>query len=140
MRLYELVESFDTVVQKELVKHNPYTYVLKGEVGGRTIVFGAHKEGKQTWVISFAEGEEDDAIYTKTGSGTPMQVFAFVIDCINDFIIDMEPETFQFSASFSEPSRMKLYQRIAASNKFRGFRFAGTRDQKHERDYIFVRK
>lgn len=137
MKLLELLESFNTKTRMHLVKSNPYKYVLKGSVGGRDIVVDFHKDADGMWQVSFYEVQDGDDVFTKTGSGSEMQVFAFVIDCINEFTLDMDPKSFEFSASKTEPSRVKLYHRIANSNLFGRYKLVDIKELRHDMCFVF---
>lgn len=57
---------------------------------------------------------------TKTGTGNEFKVFATVMDIMDWFFTNQKPPRFMFAATLSEPSRVRLYGRIARnlSNKF----------------------
>lgn len=48
-----------------------------------------------------------------TNTGNAVLVFATVLDIISDFLKQRKPEEFSFGAKLNQPSRVKLYRRMA---------------------------
>ena len=81
---------------------------------------GPHETFNGVWEISFAietyQGNQVDRI---TGSGNAIAVFSTVIDIIETMVSNHSIENIYFTSETSEPSRIKLYDRMAKhfSNK-----------------------
>ena len=73
------------------------------------------------WDVSFSIEAENDpyglrgADLPKPGEkrGSAVKVFAAVRRCVEMFMKDVSPSVIQFSANAMEPSRVKLYERMA---------------------------
>jgi flavoprotein len=98
-------------------------------VGEMEYVFHAYEtqtnddKGNQVWNVAFRAQKGNRTSHGITGSGNASQVMAAVIQCIKKWI-ELYPKvvTFFFSAKLDEPSRVKLYSRMAQSIKVPGWK------------------
>lgn len=76
--------------------------------------------------LYFSEGPIDhwagDHIFDIIPSSNVFQVFASVIKCVESFIKNNQVNCIGFSANRSEPSRVKLYQKIMESYARKGYK------------------
>jgi hypothetical protein len=124
MRLNEINEAFNTVVDKEVVKSSNNLYIAKANIGDRIITFTASYDNySDAWEIIFSEKKDDNSLgtYSKTGSGNELQVFSFVIDCVKDLISQYQPGVVEFTADKTDENRASLYKRIAHRIKNIGY-------------------
>ena len=131
MRATEFItEVFTSNVSSEVVRATPDLYTTKATIGGRVIVFNAaqfeNEHGESIWEIDFVEYEKNgiDATFGKTGSGSELQVFSFVIESIKDLIATYHPDELIFTSSKADKNRTKLYQRMMNRVKVPGYHAA----------------
>jgi len=144
MNFLEIIgESFNTVVDRQVIKSTPSGVVIKATIGSREVVFMGHistdDRNKKIAMIEFSEktnGGKSNS-YDKTGSGSQMQVFAFVIDCVKDMIIDYAPDEIDFTAVKADGNRGQLYTKLAS--KINGYKLKNVQDGRFEELYTFVR-
>jgi hypothetical protein len=143
MRYFEIDESFNSRHEKQVVKSTPNGTTVKANIGGREIVFMVHisvgMDNKKTAMIEFSEKTDGGkyATYDKTGSGSEMQVFSFVIDCVRDAIIDFDPDKIDFTAVKADGNRGRLYKKLAS--KIPGYKLQDVQDGRYEELYTFVK-
>jgi hypothetical protein len=143
MRLSEIQESFNTLAPKQTVSSSPNGATVKTKIGNREIVYMVHIgkgfEDETVATIEFSEKALDGktSTYDKTGSGNEMQVFAFVIDCVRDTIIDYSPDIIEFVAVKSDGNRGRLYKKLAS--KISGYTLRDVEDGRFEELFVFVR-
>jgi hypothetical protein len=129
MRLYELIifESFDSDVSGRIVRATADHFTIETELAGRKIVFNAavnipdevRRDGD--WEIEFIEKKGTKVTYGKTGSGSEMQVFSFVIACIKELTARYHPASISFDSHKKDMNRSKLYQRMVQKIKIPGY-------------------
>jgi hypothetical protein len=112
-----LTELFSTSPQHEVVDVDEKLYSEVSHIGGREVIFECElNQLDDSWEIAFHEvikkNGKEEITNKKTGSGSELQVFSFIIEAIKRFIKKYKPEVFYFSATDKEPSRAKLYQRL----------------------------
>jgi hypothetical protein len=142
MRLqhYLINELFDTDVPIKIEKESkdvcsyyfdiediPYNFLaLKNAVG-------------EKWSVAFFQATDKIGTSDITGVGNAPQVFSAVKKCFEKFTKKSKPQMFMFSAK--EPSRKKLYDRMAKLvPKFIPYKFKGSRFSMGETVYDFERK
>ena len=114
MKLVEIFQSSDHGGERD--RSDSRRFIVKKRIGDRTIHFSAGLIDS-IWEVNFAEEKDDGSITVdKTGSGNEVEVFSFVMNCMRDFIDEHNPKRMVFSATKSEDSRVKLYQRLV--NRF----------------------
>lgn len=66
-----------------------------------------------SWDVEFFfEGEYGGREIALSGTGGEMQVFATVLQILDEFLNMINPNSINFSADVAEPSRVKLYNRL----------------------------
>jgi hypothetical protein len=148
MRATEFItEVFTSNVSSEVVRATPDLYTTKATIGGRVIVFNAsqfeNEHGESIWEIDFVEYEKNgiDATFGKTGSGSELQVFSFVIESIKDLIATYHPDQLLFTSSKADKNRTKLYQRMVNRVKVPGYHAAPVYvSGEHSDDYFYIVK
>lgn len=114
-----LTEAFDKPYNYRVTYKSKDTFLAKFETDeGDEVQFAADRyddpEDNEVWEIYFERNYAVD----KTGGGDAMRIFATVIQIIQDFIKQMDPEQMTFSALKGEQrtkekdSREKLYSRL----------------------------
>lgn len=132
MRLDEITESFDTDVKGKLVRATNDLFTTSAEIGGRKIVFNAssYEAGMDTnpvtiWEIEFTErSPTSGTTYGKSGNGSEMAVFSFVIESIKELVSRYSPEEITFTSHKEDGNRSSLYSRIARRIKIPGYKLA----------------
>ena len=71
-----------------------------------------------------------------TGTGNAILVFSTVIDIISHAVDSKNIQTLTFSANHDEPTRVKLYDRMAAVFAKKGWRYIGTDEIRARSDAI----
>ena len=147
MRAKEFVtEVFTSNVSGELVRATSDLYTTKARIGGRTIVFNAaqfeNDYGESVWEIDFVEYEKNGigATFGKTGSGSELQVFSFVIESIKDLIATYHPDELIFTSSKADKNRSKLYQRMLNRVKVSGYHAEPIEHGEYYDDYFKIVK
>ncbi len=64
-------------------------------------------------MIAFAQLKDGEFIDDTTNTGDAFRILATVGEVIKKFVTDMEPDQFSFAGVVDDPSRLKLYDRIA---------------------------
>ncbi len=112
-----LMEVFDTqdVVFGEPTKFSD-AWEIYFQVGGRYFQFSATAVNSYTWRVLFKDDSEgaEKGGFGITGKGGQFKVFGAVLQCMRLFISDMDPKRMVFSASTSEPSRVRLYRTMVS--------------------------
>lgn len=148
MRATEFLnEVFTSNVPGQLVRSTSDLYTTKAIIGGRTIVFNAaqfeNEHGESIWEMDFVEYEKNGvgATFGKTGSGSELQVFSFVIESIKDLIATYHPDELLFTSSKADKNRTKLYQRMLNRVKVPGYHAAPVySSSEHSDDYLRIVK
>ena len=141
MKIIEVTESFDSRANMRVLRADPDGYLVQAEIGGRKIRFIASiyiDDDKKIASIEFSENKGKGFTHDKTGSGSQMQVFSFIIECIKDVIIDYNPDEISFSAEKKDENRGRLYQKLA--NKIPGFTLKSIQDGRFDKLYTYYRK
>lgn len=144
MRLYDIVESFDTSVKRTSSRTTSTGSTVSARIGNRNIVYMAHIltgfENEKIAMVEFFEKDINNTTssYDITGSGNQMQVFSFVIDCVKDTIIDFDPDEIKFTAVKSDGNRGRLYTKIAS--RIPGYVLKNIDQGSIEELYTFVKK
>jgi hypothetical protein len=61
------------------------------------------------------KSNDDTPLMKITGTGDAAQIFTTVMQIMHEYVIENDPPYIQFSASRSEPSRIRLYAKMASS-------------------------
>ena len=64
-------------------------------------------------MIAFAQLKDGEYVDDTTNTGDAFRILATVGEVIKKFVTDMEPDQFSFAGVVDDPSRLKLYDRIA---------------------------
>lgn len=92
---------------------NPGIFYFDTDDGSEyKVKFG--KAGKAVEVAFFARGEGDAHKFGLTGTGNAGKIFGTVVQIVKDYIAQTKPMTLLFTATNSEPSRVKLYKMLAS--------------------------
>lgn len=129
MKLSEITESFDSKVPYTVVRASNDSFITKAYIGNRTIMFTANMietgldiEPIYSWEIEFLEKSTNwDYTYSKTGSGSELQVFSFIIDSIKELIERYRPDEIQFASENTDENRSSVYSRLANKIKIPGY-------------------
>jgi hypothetical protein len=123
MRINELFEALDSSYPYELKNNNYYFTTDAGEQ--YKVTFNGNKKVEVSFM---ARGENDQIKDYITGSGDSRKVFGTVINIVNEYTRQHNPEILVFAANNAEPSRVRLYNALAsqASRALPGYTFAKT--------------
>lgn len=132
MKIKEITESFDSVVQGQLVRATNDHFTTSAVIGDRKIIFNAssyESENNNTpitiWEVEFTEKSNGTgSTYGKSGSGNELQVFSFVIDSINALVARYAPAEITFDSHKADGNRTSLYRRIGNRIKIPGYHLA----------------
>lgn len=132
----EVFESFDSNIKAQLIQSAPNLFITRAEIGGRTVEFQASLNVLEPMddieppincaEIIFVERTPGNMTFSKTGSGSEMQVFSFVIESIKELIKRYSPDEISFSADKADGNRGSLYKRMLARIKMPGYAMAET--------------
>ena len=117
----KLLYSANQKIDEALDSSYPYEKKSDGKYTFETedgVLYKVYFGGRDLVEISFSAvlpGEEEnfrpDKI-TLTGTGNSRKVFGTVVNIVKDFLEQIEPSALYFTGEGSEPSRIKLYDRL----------------------------
>ena len=110
-----LIESLDTNIEYKVVDSDPNLFTTTAEIDGSIIVFEAGAGGISVgWSIGFYQYNQftGRSTYEKTGSGSELAIFSFVMKSLTEFLSRYKPYVVDFTADKGESSRVKLYSRM----------------------------
>lgn len=93
-------------------------YVFQTKDGTQIFVWfemGEDEEGRSIMDITFGLRDGDDYSVRATGANDPFAILANVIELSKDEARRRKPDLIRFTADLSEPSRVKLYDRLVAT-------------------------
>jgi hypothetical protein len=103
-------ELFDKAAQWKVTHEQINGYVADFQIDdGQYQVTCIYWGGSKFWEVFFYRNGDS----SKTNTGNEFQVFATVKEIVDSFITKFKPMQIKFMAENHEPSRVKLYQRIA---------------------------
>jgi hypothetical protein len=122
MKVLELFEALDSDVKYRVTREKAQRFSTTASVGGRDVVFDAHHDADENfWHIEFGElVDKDTKTYSATGSGSALQVGAFVRASFEEFLQRYTPAEFEFTAETD--TRAKIYKRVVdkVAHKYSG--------------------
>lgn len=139
----KLLELLDSKVAYKVSKHAD-AYEETATIDGKQIIFQCmtswiDDHNSPSWEVSFMTEHGTTFSIKKTGSGSELKIFAFVIEAVYRFVAACKPEAFHFSADNNEPSRVKLYAALA--RRFKDENYTKESMQKYGDTYwSFTRK
>ena len=141
MKIRDIIlnEIFDSTVSGNLVRATSDLFTTDAIIGNRKIVFNAAEFDGNKWEIDFIEKQQGSMSYGKTGSGSEMQVFSFVIDSIKELISRYHPDEISFSAHKEDGNRSALYKRILGKVRVPGYHLSEIVPGEHADIFRIVR-
>ena len=123
MRINDLLEALDSSYPYKF-KNNAYYFVTDAG-NDYKVMFTGTKKVEVSFVTRDKTGQIKDTV---TGSGDSRKVFGTVIEIVKDYVSQHNPEILVFAANNAEPSRVRLYNALAAqaSRALPGYTFAKT--------------
>jgi hypothetical protein len=124
MRIYEITESFDSQVQRTIIRATESHFATRATINDRIITVRASSfdEGDQKiWEVLFTSTKDGKTTVKKTGERGELQVFSFVIETIKELIARYQPDRIEFTSSKADENRTKLYNRMANRIKLPGY-------------------
>lgn len=103
-----VTELFDKAAQWQVETNTAKYFSAAFNIGDGKYTVEANHTNK-TWQIVFARNGD----YKATSTGNEFEVFATIKAIVNDFVTKKQPTNFQFSAASDEPTRIRLYDRMA---------------------------
>lgn len=136
MRINELFEALDSSYPYKVANGSYYFNTDSGEQ--YKVVF---KGDKKVEVSFMARGENDQPKDNITGTGDSRKVFGTVMNIVKDYVDSYHPDILFFAAVNSEPSRIRLYNALAAkaNSALPGYSFAKTLKDKAFTVYYITR-
>ena len=109
-----LIESLDTNIEYKVVNNDPKHFTASAEIDGFVIVFEARRGAPGHWSIIFYQYNQlsSRVAYGRTGSGSELVVFSFVMKSLTEFLNKYKPSYVYFTAVKAESSRVRLYSRM----------------------------
>jgi len=107
-----VLELFDSAVPFNLEHVEVNVLRATFSVNGKQYkvhIYTDDEMGMEDWIIEFSLKRQ----ITITGTGDELAVFSTIQEIIYKFIARREPESFSFSSTDHEPSRVRLYTRMA---------------------------
>jgi len=90
---------------------------------------GPHEEFKNVFSVTFTQySEKEGSVDSITGSGNAIAILTTVMEIMKDVIEIENIQTFMFTADNREPSRVKLYNRMASQLEKKGWRYIGPKE------------
>lgn len=146
MRLADinLPESFDSNIPGTLVRATADTFTKQASIGGRKIVFRAQSydtgaQSEEAWSVEFIEKMAGSSTFGKTGSGSEMQVFAFVIESVKELVSRYKPAEITFASHKEDGNRSSLYKRMISRISIPGYILSGVDSDAYTDTFRIVR-
>ncbi|WP_407305619.1 hypothetical protein [Acinetobacter sp.] len=125
--------------------NNPSSFIHSGESPLETYKFTIDEK---QYTVSFAGGNAISLQFNSpkgqsiTGEGDAIQVFSNVLKCVDDFMKRRDPLSISFGARKNQPSRVKLYNKLAErfAKKFSNYTLHVDRDETKDVFYHFTKK
>ena len=154
---YELLDKVERAPKKlDELANAPYPYMLwKRTMMGNSYLFqtdGGQEIVVSIWPETLSDGtnrvevmfaDKKDFGLEKTGKGDAFRIFATVAQILKDYIAQakFDVNEIYFTGKTKEPSRIKLYDKIARrlGQHIPGFEFHGAGDNDVEKGYFFKR-
>ena len=128
---WELVHGDgDHLLARFTVDEYSYNVELRDGQGDFDIELGGPDEHiTGVWDVTFTQySEQQGAKDTLTGSGNALAVLTTVMEIITQVTNDKNIQAISFDADNSEPSRVKLYNRLATQFEKKGWRYIDNRE------------
>jgi hypothetical protein len=136
---FSIPESLDSDIQSTVSAHAS-EFRTRATIGNRNVDFEALKySSANKWEIAFTESRPGRKYVSKTGSGSELQVFSFVIASIKEFIARYAPESVEFSSHKDDGNRTSLYNRIINRIKIDGYHLQDVESGTYDDRFIIVR-
>jgi len=105
----KVAEALDSSYPYEF-KNNAYYFITDAGNDYKAVFKG----DKKVEVSFMARGENNQPKDDITGTGDSRKVFGTVVNIVKDYVAQNQPEILMFAADNNEPSRIKLYNMLAA--------------------------
>jgi hypothetical protein len=105
----KVAEALDSSYPYEF-KNNAYYFITDAGNDYKAVFKG----NKKVEVSFMARGENNQPKDDITGTGDSRKVFGTVVNIVKDYVGQHQPEILMFAADNNEPSRIKLYNMLAA--------------------------
>ena len=141
MKIRDIIlnEIFDSNISGNLVRATADLFTTEAAIGDRKIVFNAAEFDGNKWEIEFYERRRGSMSYGKTGAGSEMQVFSFIIESINELISRYHPDEITFSSHKADGNRTDLYKKIVSKIKVQGYHLSDIVAGQHADIFRIVR-
>lgn len=137
-----LMEVFDKPFEWERMESGGTSYVAEFDTGEIRYELEAHETGGDAdesdyYTMEFTAHFDNHSSQDITNTGKSLQVFATVTVIVRDFIKRNKPNVILFTAK--EPSRVKLYDRLAKLFVAAGFSLEVDTSGQHNKQYWLER-
>ena len=129
-------EAFDTKVPYTVSSASNDSFETYAIIGNRKIVFVGEELEPESWEVSFDQRDSSGTQFGKTGSGSEMQVFSFVIESIKELISRYRPMELTFTSSKADENRTSLYARMLKRISIPGYKFVGVRNKGDSDEFV----
>ncbi|BDR26216.1 hypothetical protein RVBP17_2590 [Pseudomonas phage sp. 30-3] len=139
MHLFEL---FDQIEKYQYTNTNGTVnaYFIVGNMKYRVIETMVN--GRLLISFTAKEVDVDDYYYDTavTGTGNEFKVFSTILDITKRAISELKPNQIYFTADLSEPSRVKLYNRLATKMATQyGYTIQSNKNTNNEHTYLLTK-
>jgi hypothetical protein len=106
-----LSEILDSEIEYSVDMGTHRCFVTSTNIGDRKVIFNAHQEEPTEWEIEFVEQlPNGKKTFSGTGSGSALQVGAFVKKSVIEFVQRYTPSKITFTAE--NDTRAKIYKKV----------------------------
>ena len=126
---WEYTRDYTTQVRAHFItgadSENEYFVSMNTQTGptGSLTLINPNEVFKEVWSVTFTLGQGIYGIETMAGTGDAIAVFSTVLDIMVKTAKYKNIQTFSFDADNTEPSRVKLYHRLAKQFEKKGWRY-----------------
>ncbi|BDR25698.1 hypothetical protein RVBP16_1380 [Pseudomonas phage sp. 30-2] len=139
MHLFELFDQIEKY-QYTNINGTVNAYFIVGNMKYRVIETMVN--GRLLISFTAKEVDVDDYYYdtTVTGTGNEFKVFSTILDITKRAISELKPNQIYFTADLSEPSRVKLYNRLATKMATQyGYTIQSNKNTNNEHTYLLTK-
>jgi hypothetical protein len=150
--MMRITDLFETQINE--LMDQPYRFMPLGQLRGKAkyafetdagnvyIVDIVYPEGEATIGFGLKDLKSTGRLDKVQGTGDAMRVFSTVVEIVKQFVEKVQPPKIHFDAASNEPSRIKLYQRMAMSvdRALPNYTFVGQEPGEHTVKFTLAKK
>jgi hypothetical protein len=106
---YRFARTVNTTAKVYYVFESEYS--VNGQKKKDLVQCNFNKDHDKVWALGFAIGDSDEA----TGNFDSLRIFSTIVEILKDFMatVKNDLQVLYFGADINQPSRIKLYDRLA---------------------------